>query len=420
MKTVGIIGAGAAGLCSARHFKNFADFTPVVWEQSRVIGGTWVYTDAVDKDENGLPIHSSMYKNLKTNIPKEIMNFPDFAFKKGGSSFCPHTEVLEYLQNYARHYDLLPHIKFSHEVKEVRPTGDGDWLITTQDLTNGEASTTKCDAVLVCNGHFSVPLIPELEGMEKFEGFTQHSHCYRSPEAFAGKTVVVLGASASGLDISLEVAAVAKKVYLSHNRPTSLPSALPPNVSQISGLKGVEGKGTFSLRDGGSVDADAVLFCTGYRYVFPFLHEECGISVHDSVVSPLYKHVINTKHPTMAFIGIPVQVCPFPFMDVQVRYFRAALAGAVAVPHDATPDNARHTATQRHIGVTAGRHFHKFGELQWPFLREISDQGGVENLAKVYEKLYEHVAHKRAHELMFYKGDSYRIVDKQSFATREL
>ena len=77
-----VIGAGAAGLCAARHLLAATPgVTPVVFEQSGVLGGTWVYTDEVGREgRHGLPIHSSMYKNLRTNLPKEVMAFPDFPF----------------------------------------------------------------------------------------------------------------------------------------------------------------------------------------------------------------------------------------------------------------------------------------------------------------------------------------------------
>jgi cation diffusion facilitator CzcD-associated flavoprotein CzcO len=66
-----VIGAGAAGLCAARHLLSSTRFTPVVFEQSAVVGGTWVYTDERGRDsKNGLPIHSSMYKNLGRNSPR--------------------------------------------------------------------------------------------------------------------------------------------------------------------------------------------------------------------------------------------------------------------------------------------------------------------------------------------------------------
>lgn len=63
---VAVIGAGAAGLCAVRHLCASPDlFSVVCFEINSVVGGTWVYTDATGKDENGLPIQSSMYKNLR-------------------------------------------------------------------------------------------------------------------------------------------------------------------------------------------------------------------------------------------------------------------------------------------------------------------------------------------------------------------
>lgn len=40
--------------------------------------------------------------------------------------------------------------------------------------------------------------------------------------------------------------------------------------------------------------------------------------VEGNQVKPLYKHMINCDFPSMAFLGIPVQICPFPMFDFQV------------------------------------------------------------------------------------------------------
>lgn len=61
---IAVIGAGATGLCAARH-SLAAGHQVVVFEQTEDVGGTWVYTDRVGKDEYGLPIHSSMYRGLR-------------------------------------------------------------------------------------------------------------------------------------------------------------------------------------------------------------------------------------------------------------------------------------------------------------------------------------------------------------------
>jgi len=60
-----VIGAGAAGLCAVRHLAANTIFEVTAYEQTNNIGGTWVYKEQVGLDENGSPIHSSMYQNLR-------------------------------------------------------------------------------------------------------------------------------------------------------------------------------------------------------------------------------------------------------------------------------------------------------------------------------------------------------------------
>jgi len=50
---------------------------------------------------------------FRTNIPKEIMPFPDFPFHETEASFVHHTDVLKYLKKYAQCYDLNKHIRVS-------------------------------------------------------------------------------------------------------------------------------------------------------------------------------------------------------------------------------------------------------------------------------------------------------------------
>lgn len=239
MTSVCVIGAGAAGLCAARHLSALGIHVRV-FEQSNVVGGTWVYTDQVGKDSRGFDIHSSMYERLMTNLPKEIMAFPDYPFPPGSgegtSSFIHHTEVRKYLENYCDNFGLRKHIRFGTRVDSVVPESY-KWRVGSARLAGnagGKGDEELFDAIIVCNGHYSVPNVPPIEGMEKFKGSVLHSHDYRRPadERFAGKVVVLLGAAASGIDISLEVAETAKRTLLSHNNQ-KLASKLPDNLEQV-------------------------------------------------------------------------------------------------------------------------------------------------------------------------------------------
>ncbi|XP_069936413.1 senecionine N-oxygenase-like [Cherax quadricarinatus] len=270
MKVVGVIGGGAAGLCATRHILA-NDMVPVVWEKSSKVGGTWVYTPQSGMDDFGYPIHSSMYKSLTTNLPKEIMEFINYPFPSGESSFVHHTEVQKYLESYAQHYKLYPHIKFGHYVEEVKPVmkkeGPPAWEVTITIIESNKTYTTTCDALLVCNGHYSVPKIPHIKDIEKFQGRQSHSHDYREPSSYEGCTVVVLGAGSSGLDIAHELSSTAKEVFLSHNQPVPIPSELPHNVRQVRGVVSALRNG-FVFGDGSSAEADVILYCTGKKTNF--------------------------------------------------------------------------------------------------------------------------------------------------------
>ncbi|XP_076056876.1 uncharacterized protein LOC143034552 isoform X2 [Oratosquilla oratoria] len=417
-KVIGVIGAGAGGLNAAHHIAA-KGMVPIVWEQSSKVGGTWVYTPSTGKDEYGLPIHSSMYENLRTNLPKEIMAFPDFPFKDEESSFVKHTSVLQYLQDYANHFNIYPYIKFKSHVEKVIPVikedGPPAWKVSVKDLNTQECTTTVCDAIFVCNGHYSVPKTPPIPGIENYKGGQLHSHDYRSPDCYKDLCVVILGASASGLDISLEIASVAKEVILSHNHPAPIPSELPPNLKQMRGVVEATEKG-FIMADGQKYNADAIVYCTGYEYTFPFLDESCGITVKKNQVMPLYKHLINTVHPSMAFIGIPFQICPFPMFDIQVSVFCKVICDEIQLPSrdEMEADTKEELENKLDRGILP-RHFHKMGEQQWIYNKELSEIANLRGLTPAVENLYLEIHRYRRKNLMTYKSSSFRITGFETF-----
>lgn len=90
-------------------------------------------------------------------------------------------------------------LQLLHHVEVVEPAvGDRKWSVKVKDLQKDMLMTESFDAVLVCNGHYFEPTIPKIPGQNLYIGEQIHSHDYRVPEIFNGKTVVILGAGPSG------------------------------------------------------------------------------------------------------------------------------------------------------------------------------------------------------------------------------
>ena len=94
-----VVGAGPAGLAAARHvlpaLEQREDVRLTVVERSEQIGGIW----------SGSP-QSPVYRDLHTNLPKELMAFPDLDFEEETRSFVHHSSVSKYLRQYAEKFSL--------------------------------------------------------------------------------------------------------------------------------------------------------------------------------------------------------------------------------------------------------------------------------------------------------------------------
>lgn len=391
---VAVVGAGAAGLVTARELTRLGHAVSV-FEQTAEIGGVWVYTPATDEDplgQRGRRVHGSLYPSLRTNLPRDLMAFLDYPFdgRGGGDDEWPrfpgHAHVLTYLRNFARHFDLRGCIRFDTRVASIE-RGDG-WFVTTHrgDIRQRE----RFDAVAVCNGHYARPRVPELPGIRHFPGEVLHSHNYRHAEPFAGRRVAVLGASASGVDLSREIAAVAARVYWCADGFAGLEAGARcrDNLERRAAIASIGADGTLGLRDGSRTPPiDALVLCTGYRYHYPFLTEDL-ITVEDNWVQPLWRDLLHVEHPTLAFIGIPFRVVPFPLFEVQARWFAHLLRGEVALPGAARrrAERERREAELRAAGVRQ-RHFHQRSLDCYDYLDPFSDECGQARIPAWHRQL---------------------------------
>ncbi|XP_058169963.1 senecionine N-oxygenase-like [Anopheles ziemanni] len=413
-----IIGAGASGICSAKTALD-AGGRVTVYERTDRIGGTWVYTEDVGTDRYGLPVHSSMYEGLKTNLPKEIMGFPGYEMPEQDASYVRSDEVLQFLQDYSDFYDVTERINFAHLVEEVKPATDGSngWTVRIRNLTDESINTQSFDFVLICNGHYHTPHIPEYVGRENFRGMQLHSHDYRKPDIFRGQNVLVIGAGPSGTDLTLEAAKQAKTVYFSHHVPEKLKNLIyPTNVIQVPDVLRIH-QDSVEFQDGCNHQITVIFYCTGYRYSFPFLHPDCGVDVDDNWVRPLYKHVLNINHPTMAFIGLPFYVCATLMFELQARFCVAFYSGRLSMPKktEMLDDHECEMNERRSRGLKK-RQAHMMGaDYQGSYYRSLAHRAQITPIPEVMTDIHIDSGKRKKEDLQNYRNDVYRIVDDKTF-----
>jgi dimethylaniline monooxygenase (N-oxide forming) len=373
-----VVGAGPSGIAAAKALHQKGLSFDVFERRSRA-GGLWAVTAG--------DVQAS-YPSLECNTSKRRTQFSDYPMPKHFPPFPHNTQMAAYFDAYVDHFGFRERISFNISVEHAARRADGGWDVR---LSTGETRTY--DALVVANGHHRAPRWPDPPFPGEFRGRQMHAHEYVGPDGFEHRAVVVLGMGNSAMDIAVELSAVTRCVYLASRRGahivpkfalgqpidtfnTGLPVpwavkraffsllvrgtigrpedvGLPrpdhrlgeahPTLSQaitervragavvpkpnIAALAGDRVRFT----DGSEVDADVVVYCTGYTVSFPFLDTDVISSVDNRV--DLFHQVFPPGVANLAFIGL---VQPFgalmPVAEEQASWVAEHLAGGYRLP----------------------------------------------------------------------------------------
>ena len=203
VQKVGIVGAGVAGLASAKTLLA-SGFDCTVFERAARLGGVW----------------ADGYSNFGVQVQKELYEFPDWPLPADVSDFTPGPVFQKYLEDYVDHFGVRTHIRLSANVMEIAPLegGDAGWRITWRDAEGLEGSED-FDRLVIATGLYSnKPHIPDFPGREDFQGQLLHNSKLKSPDSLTDKRVAVIGFGKSATDAALEACGVAKEVHLVFRR----------------------------------------------------------------------------------------------------------------------------------------------------------------------------------------------------------
>ncbi|KAI9807203.1 MAG: hypothetical protein M1825_005921 [Sarcosagium campestre] len=368
VRSIAIIGAGPGGIAATKYLLAERCFDRIdVFEQRDSVGGVWNYHPDPDRascpipqnspdmrpsrplhDGSSLIFQTPMYENLETNIPGSLMQFSDLTFPFSCQLFPRRETVLQYLKDYAE--EVMHHVLFSTQVLDIqRETSQNRdrWRLTAKDLVSQAKREDIYDAIVVANGHYNIPFVPDILNISKWNeshpGTIQHSSSFRTTEDFKGKKVLVVGNAASGLDIGAHIAQVCRKPLLVSQRSVSYLSPLPelwrkelPEIAEFitenRRVRFIDG----TIED----DVDAIVFCTGYFYSFPFFSSLDPPPAPTGIrAEHVYKHIFFTPHPTLAFIGLPQKVVPFPVSECQAAVAARVWANRIRLPERHTMED---------------------------------------------------------------------------------
>ena len=406
---IGIVGAGVSGLVTAKTFLQ-AGFEVAVWEKEDEPGGVWA--------------RSRRYPGLATQNPRDTYAFSDFPMPRAYPDWPSGEQVQAYLAAYADRFGVTPHLRLSTRVVRAEPRlNDAGWRVTLADEAGRERSEL-VDWLVIANGVFSAPHVPELPGRAAFEaagGRVLHTTELRSAAEAAGRRVAVVGFAKSAADVAVAAAETASSVTLLFRRPLwkmpkfffgkvhlkfvlttrfseslfryrrregferVLHSAGRPLVwafwrgieralrrsfglarhglvpdEPIERLVGcslslasggfyervADGsivprrgeparfvEGGMEMTDGGRVDADVVVFGTGFRQETPFLPADVTERIRgDDGCFRLYRNLLPPTVPRLAFVGYNSSLYSQLTSEIGARWLLQHVRGRIALP----------------------------------------------------------------------------------------
>ncbi|WP_427911388.1 flavin-containing monooxygenase [Ramlibacter sp. MMS24-I3-19] len=192
-----VIGAGPAGLAVAGCLAQRGVRAEVI-ERGEAVGTSW----------------RNHYRRLHLHTVKQHSALPHLPFPREFPRYVPREQVVEYLAQYARRFDVRP--AFGEEAEAITRV-DGGWQTRCR---SGRTFVT--DAVVMATGANQRPQMPQFRGQATYRGRILHSEAYRDAQPFAGQRVLVVGMGNTGAEIALDLAQNGAAATLSVRSPVNV------------------------------------------------------------------------------------------------------------------------------------------------------------------------------------------------------
>jgi cation diffusion facilitator CzcD-associated flavoprotein CzcO len=190
-----VIGAGFAGLCAAIKLDEDGERDFVVIERGSDVGGTW---------------RDNTYPGAACDVPSQLYSFSFAPNPDWSMSFSPQPEIQAYLRKVAERSGTLDRFVFHTSVDGARWDDDAQRWVVETSAANGDRQTYVARTLISGAGGLSEPKLPEIDGIESFQGELFHSARWNHDVDLTGKRVAVIGTGASAIQIVPEIQKVVR------------------------------------------------------------------------------------------------------------------------------------------------------------------------------------------------------------------
>ncbi|MGH3785504.1 MAG: flavin-containing monooxygenase [Pseudonocardiaceae bacterium] len=182
---VAVIGAGFAGLGMAIRLRQHGMTDFLILERAADVGGTW---------------RDNSYPGCACDVPSQLYSFSFELNPTWSRNFSGQREIWDYLRYCTESYGVHPHIRFHHEVLDATwEHPERRWRLRTN---RGELTT---DVLITGTGPLSDPNIPDIPGMDSFQGKIFHSARWDHDHDLRDRRVAVVGTGASVIQFVPEI-----------------------------------------------------------------------------------------------------------------------------------------------------------------------------------------------------------------------
>lgn len=232
-----VVGAGQGGLSVAASLR-LLDVPTLVVEKNERVGDNW------RKRYHSLVLHDPVWADHLPYLP-----FPD-----SWPIYTPKDKLADWFESYADAMELnvwtgttLLDSSYDDEA--------GRWTVRLA-RSDGSERVLHPRHVVLATGALGEPNVPEIPGMDEFEGTVHHSSAHQGGAPWAGKRAVVIGACNSGHDIAQDFHEQGADVTLVQRSATYV-------MSQVHGIPTIFGSLYY---EGGPPLEDADLLNAGYPF----------------------------------------------------------------------------------------------------------------------------------------------------------